>query len=66
MVSEDMPVKVDAAKKGKSEAGLLDQATGQLLRAVQQKQRKKQRRGDYAKLRKEGYSERFLAWLDDL
>jgi hypothetical protein len=58
-------VKVDAAKKEKSEADLLDQATGQLLRAIKQKIRKKQARVDYAKLRKDGYSERFLARLED-
>jgi hypothetical protein len=59
-------VKVDAARKEKSEADLLDQATGQLLRAVKQKMRKKQGRVDYAKLRKEGYSKRFLARLEDV
>jgi len=59
------PVKVGAAKKEKSEAELLDQATGQLLNAVKQKMRKKQGRVDYGKLRKEGYSERFLARLED-
>jgi len=58
-------VKVDAAKKEKSEAALLDQATGQLLRAVKQKLRTKQGRVDFVKLRKEGYSERFLARLED-
>jgi hypothetical protein len=58
-------VKVDAAKKEKSEADLLDQSTGQLLRAIKQKMRKKQGRVDYAKLRKDGYSERFLARLED-
>jgi hypothetical protein len=58
-------VKVDAAKKVKSEAALLDQATGQLLRAVKQKLHKKQARVDYAKLRKDGYSDRFLARLED-
>ena len=62
---DDAPVKVDAAKKEKSEAVLLDQATGQLLRAVKQKLRKRQGRVDYGKLRKEGYSERFLARLED-
>jgi hypothetical protein len=49
----------------KSEADLLDQATGQLLRTVKQKMRKKQGRVDYAKLRKDGYSERFLARLEE-
>lgn len=58
-------MKVDAAKKEKSEAALLDQATGQLLRAVKQKLRTKQGRVDFVKLRKEGYSERFLARLED-
>jgi hypothetical protein len=58
-------VKVQAAKKEKSEASLLDQATGQLLKAVKQKLRKKQGRVDYTKLRKDGYSERFLARLED-
>jgi hypothetical protein len=59
-------MKVDAARKAKSEADLLDQATGQLLRAVKQKMLKKQGRVDHAKLRKEGYSERFLARLEDV
>jgi hypothetical protein len=58
-------VKVGAARKQKSEADLLDQATGQLLKAVKQKMRQKQGRVDYPKLRKEGYSERFLARLED-
>jgi hypothetical protein len=57
-------VKVDAARKTKSEAELLDQATGQMLRAIKQKMLKKQGRVDYSKLRKEGYSERFLTRLD--
>jgi len=59
-------VKVDAAKKEKSEADLLDQATEQLLKAVKQKMLKKHGRVDYAKLRKEGYSDRFLARLEDV
>jgi hypothetical protein len=58
-------VKVTAAKREKSEAGLLDQATGNLLRAVKQKMVKKQGRVDYGKLRKDGYSERFLAKLEE-
>lgn len=53
-----------ATKKQKSEAELLDQATGQLLRAVKHKMLKKQGRVDYAKLRKQGYSERFLARME--
>jgi hypothetical protein len=58
-------VKVDAAKKEKSEAELLDQATGQLLKAIKQKAIKKQGRVDYSKLRKDGYSDRFLSRLEE-
>jgi hypothetical protein len=58
-------VKVAAAKCQKSEAQLLDQATGNLLRAVKQKMLKKQDRVDYGKLRKDGYSDRFLAKLEE-
>jgi hypothetical protein len=58
-------VRVEAAKKEKSEAQVLDQATDQLLRAVKEKMLKEQGRVDYAKLRKEGYSERFLARLEN-
>jgi hypothetical protein len=58
-------VKVAAAKNEKSEAQLLDQATGNLLRAVKQKMLKKQRSVDYGKLRKDGYSDRFLAKLEE-
>jgi hypothetical protein len=58
-------VKVIAAKSGKSEAKLLDQATGNLLRAVKQKMLKKQGSVDYDKLRKDGYSDRFLAKLEE-
>lgn len=58
-------VRVAAAKSGKSEAKLLDQATGNLLRAVKQKMLKKQGSVDYDKLRKDGYSDRFLAKLEE-
>jgi hypothetical protein len=44
---------------------LLDQATGQVLKAIKQKMLKKQGRVDYSKLRKDGYSERFLARLEE-
>ena len=65
ILSDHKLVKVDAERKEKSEADLLDQATGQLLRSVKQKMRRKQGRVDYVKLRKEGYSERFLGRLED-
>ena len=58
-------MKVAVAKSEKSEAQLLDQATGSLLRAVKQKMLKKQRNVDYGKLRKDGYSDRFLAKLEE-
>jgi hypothetical protein len=58
-------VKAGIAKKKKTDADLLDQATSQLLRAVKQKISKKQGQVDYAKLRKDGYSDRFLGRLED-
>ena len=58
-------MKVAAVKSQKSEAQLLDQATGNLLRAVKQKMLKKQGRMDYGKLRKDGYSDRFLAKFEE-
>jgi len=58
-------VKKAAGKKAKGEAELLDQATNQLLKAVKQKMLKKHGRIDYGKLRKDGYSERFLGRLAD-
>jgi hypothetical protein len=58
-------VKVAAAKSQKSEAGLLDPATSNLLRAVKQKMVKKQGSVDYGKLRKDGYSDRFLTKLEE-
>jgi hypothetical protein len=58
-------VKAAAAKSEKSEGQLLDQATGNLLRAVKEKMLKKQSRVDYSKLRKDGYSDRFLAKLEE-
>ena len=58
-------MKVAAVKSQKSEAELLDQGTGNLLRAVKQKLAKKQGRVYYSKLRKDGYSDRFLAKLEE-
>ena len=57
-------MKVAAAKKQKSEAELLDQSTSSLLRAVKQKMLKKQGAVDYSKLRKDGFSDRFLTKLE--
>jgi len=58
-------MKVTGAKKKTSRAALLDQATDQLLRAVKARMLKNEGRVDYAKLRKEGYSDRFLARLEE-
>jgi hypothetical protein len=51
-------------RRAKSEAELLDYATNNLLRAVKQKIVKKEGRVDYDKLRKDGYSDRFLAKVE--
>jgi hypothetical protein len=62
--SEDGNVKVAAVKKQKNEAELLDHATNNLLRAVKQRILKREGQMDYDKLRKEGYSERFIAKVE--
>jgi hypothetical protein len=59
-----MGVKTMAKRQTKSEAELLDYATNNLLRAVKQKIIKKEGRVDYDKLRKDGYSDRFLAKVE--
>jgi hypothetical protein len=63
---ENNAMKVATGKKAKSERDLLDHATDQLLRAVKARMLKKEGRVDYAKLRKEGYSDRFLARLESV
>ena len=57
-------VKTTAKRRAKSEAELLDHATGNLMRALKRDMLKKDGRIDYEKLRKEGYSERLLAKLE--
>ena len=57
-------MKVASPRRAKGDATLLDQATDQLLKAVKARLLKKHDRADYAKLRKEGYSDRFLARLE--
>jgi hypothetical protein len=57
-------VKATTKRRAKSEAELLDFATNNLLRAVKRKIIKKEGRVDYDKLRKEGYSDRFLAKVE--
>ena len=62
--ADDSRVKVAGTKATKSEAELLDKATGSLLKAIKQKMLKKHGRVDYARLRRDGYSDRFLAKLE--
>jgi len=51
-------------RRAKSEAELLDHTTNNLARALKRDIVKKNGRIDYDKLRKEGYSERLLAKLE--
>jgi len=58
-------VKVAAQKKQKSEAELLDHANNNLLRALKQDMLQKEGRVNSEKLRKDGYSERIIAKLEN-
>ena len=57
-------MKATSKRRAKSEAELLDHASNNLLRALKQDMLKKDGRIDYDKLRKDGYSERLLAKLE--
>jgi hypothetical protein len=57
-------VKAITKRQTKTDAELLDRATNNLLRALKQDMRKKEGRVDYEKLRKDGYSDRLLARLE--
>ncbi len=57
-------VKATAKRREKTEAEVLDHATNNLLRALKQDMRKKSGRVDHEKLRKDGYSDRLLAKLE--
>ena len=59
-----MRVKTTAKRRAKSEAELLDHASKNLLRALKRDMLKKEGRINYDKLRKDGYSERLLAKLE--
>jgi hypothetical protein len=59
-------VKTTAKRRAKSEAELLDHAANNLARALKRDMLKKNGRIDYDKLRKEGYSERLLAKLEEV
>lgn len=60
-----MRVKITAKRCAKSEAELLDHASKNLLQALKRDMLKKEGRIDYDKLRKDGYSERLLAKLEN-
>ena len=51
-------------RQAKAEAELLDHATNNLLRGLKRDMRQKDGRVNYDKLRKDGYSDRLLARLE--
>jgi hypothetical protein len=57
-------VKATTKRQIKTEAELLDHATNNLLRALKQDMLKKEGRVNSDKLRKEGYSDRLIARLE--
>jgi hypothetical protein len=61
---QSTPVKRTIKRRAKSDAQLLDHATNSLLRALKNDMLKKEGRVDRDKLRKEGYSDRLLARLE--
>ena len=63
--AENKNVKVAAAKKQNSEADLLDHATNNLLQALKKEMLQKEGRVNSDKLRKDGYSERVIAKLEN-
>lgn len=63
-LSQIVRVKATTKRRAKSETEVLDHVTDNLLRALKQDMGKKDGRVDYEKLRKEGYSDRLLAKLE--
>ena len=61
---ESKGVRAKTKRQAKSEGEVLDHATSNLLRALKQDMRKKDGRVDFEKLRKDGYSDRLLAKLE--
>jgi len=57
-------VKATIKGRAKSEAAVLDHATNNLLRALKRDMLKKDGRVDHEKLRKDGYSDRLIARLE--
>ena len=64
ILSQINRVKATTKRHAKSETELLDYATNNLLRGLKRDMEKKDGRVDYDKLRKDGYSERLLAKLE--
>ena len=60
-----MAVKAAKKTRKKTEAQVLDQATRNLLSALKKDMLAKEGKIDHEKLRKDGYSERLLARLDE-
>ena len=57
-------MKTTTKRQTKTEAELFDHATNNLLRALKQDMLKKEGRVDSDKLRKDGYSDRLIAKLE--
>ena len=57
-------MKASGNSRAKTEAQILDRASNNLLRALKKDMLKKDGRVDYAKLRKDGFSDRLLAKLE--
>ena len=57
-------MKATTKRQAKSEAELLNHATNNLLRGLKRDMQKKDGRVNYDKLRKDGYSDRLLARLE--
>ena len=62
----DQPANLNAVnhKVARNDANLVAQSTDQLLRAVKKRMLKRNGRVDYAKLRKDGYSEKIVVRLE--
>jgi hypothetical protein len=60
------PWKLSPPKRRKNEAELLDHATNNLLQALKQDMLEKEGSVNVEKLRKDGYSERIIARLENV
>jgi hypothetical protein len=64
-LGQTVVVKTTTKRRTKAEAELLDHATKNLLRGLKREMLEKDGRVDLEKLRKDGYSERLLAKLEE-